>query len=1230
MKQGLNTLVSFIYVLYLYLLFICKSFEYSRPLVSLNKKREVIMAIPIIRYELDTTGENPNNKVVGEIRVLSENDLRAVAPSYGAYFTESLVLKDNITQLPLTREIDYFCVELLQEASAAYGKEICYLIVITNQNVTEVKFDYQVLGGLYTRSADKIVDLYEKIKTDDRPIDWLNVLNKPYEYNPTKHLHDLKDVYGFQYLVDSLERIRSAILIGSEQATQELIDWINSRFDAQPVAMKSNWTELNSNLISFIENKPDSLVKIGGITSGTGALTRLANNSWVLTEIKQSDWNQTDTGALDYIKNKPDLLSLQAVSADVSGIVNNTALQELGGVDKLINGVRIGRGGGNLTNNVVLGPNALTANSSGSGIVAIGINSMSGNTVGNDNIGIGKDAGNTITIGNNNIVIGSGAQASDATVSNEITLGNSNTSTFRIPGVNFNIVNGNASIGGSATISNGLTLSNGVVNGVAYLNSSKVLTTGNGLTFDGTTITSTGGSLYLNSTNSDSAMAGNYVRFGTNIGLQSNAANSALVAKMFNGSVFVDALTLDTSGNLALGGATPRILANMSGAQSTRFAIQNSAANGNTRVFLYPNGTGNISAVNGTNNSDPNAANFQAFDLAVIGTTDVRLSSNATGSAAFLPLTFYTNGSEQMRLTSTGLLVGLSSALANGKLQVAGSIGLSGNTQIRQAGNGDGNSLQVLATQFVAGSFNSTSYGYTGGGLVASVSNFDSVVLLDAGRATSTDGRVKVINTVSGNAALSVEKNGVYALYASTTGNVGIGTSTPTQLLDIRSANVSGATGATIRIGSQNHGSAGSGDEFGNLEFFWGDPDAPGVKAKIYAKNVGNVGPGGGGTADLLFATTPIGGTITERMRINSSGNLGLGITPWAWGSSYKAIDVMYGAFANTGEDTVDVAVTQNAFFNGSNWITKYTGASKRYVMSDGGHIWFNGASQTAGNAISFTEAMRLTTAGDFKLGTTGFGTRAVIAGTNTAVNTIVSGSNTGMLFLYDTASTANAGPEILMGCSYDGTNSTVGTAIKSYKVSGTGSGSDQFDHGLIFKTSTFARGGVTERVRIDPSGNLLIGTTTVAGLGVSLMPAGTIILNNSGAPTGYVFQSFRRSGGEIGSITQNGTSGVLYNVTSDYRLKTVIGPVMDTGQRIDALQPVEYTWIANGSRTRGFLAHQFQEVYAGSVTGAKDAVDELGKPVYQVMQAGSAEVIADLVAELQSLRLRVAALEAK
>jgi hypothetical protein len=172
-----------------------------------------------------------------------------------------------------------------------------------------------------------------------------------------------------------------------------------------------------------------------------------------------------------------------------------------------------------------------------------------------------------------------------------------------------------------------------------------------------------------------------------------------------------------------------------------------------------------------------------------------------------------------------------------------------------------------------------------------------------------------------------------------------------------------------------------------------------------------------------------------------------------------------------------------------------------------------------------------------------------------------------------------------------------------------------------------------TERARIDSSGRLLVGATSDVKGGANNKSViegnytgqyGLALVSTQTSGTGN-FQQFVYNGSVNGSISSNGTT-TTYATTSDYRLKTVIGPVTNAGQRIDALQPVEYTWNSNGSQTRGFLAHQFQEVYAGSVSGTKDAVDAEGNPKYQSMQAGSAEVIADLVAEIQSLRQRLAA----
>jgi hypothetical protein len=191
----------------------------------------------------------------------------------------------------------------------------------------------------------------------------------------------------------------------------------------------------------------------------------------------------------------------------------------------------------------------------------------------------------------------------------------------------------------------------------------------------------------------------------------------------------------------------------------------------------------------------------------------------------------------------------------------------------------------------------------------------------------------------------------------------------------------------------------------------------------------------------------------------------------------------------------------------------------------------------------------------------------------------------------------------------------------------------------LIFGTNN------TERARITSGGAFLVGRTSPLSLekfGVSTTGNSeaaafknddslyaTLLVDNAGASGTRNLTQYRVGGVDVGSVNSNGTT-TTYGTSSDYRLKIPIGPVVNAGNRIDSLKPVEYEWKTNGTLSRGFFAHEFQQVYANSVTGEKDAVNADGKPVYQTMQAGSSEVIADLVAEIQSLRARVAQLETK
>jgi hypothetical protein len=121
-----------------------------------------------------------------------------------------------------------------------------------------------------------------------------------------------------------------------------------------------------------------------------------------------------------------------------------------------------------------------------------------------------------------------------------------------------------------------------------------------------------------------------------------------------------------------------------------------------------------------------------------------------------------------------------------------------------------------------------------------------------------------------------------------------------------------------------------------------------------------------------------------------------------------------------------------------------------------------------------------------------------------------------------------------------------------------------------------------------------------------------------TGTPTGYAYVSFAYNGTAIGNITQAGTTAVLYNTTSDHRLKTDVAPIQNALATVEALNPVSFTWI-DGRKDDGFIAHEIQAVIPNCVTGEKDAVNEDGTPKYQQMD--NSGVIPFLVKAIQELK---------
>ena len=186
-----------------------------------------------------------------------------------------------------------------------------------------------------------------------------------------------------------------------------------------------------------------------------------------------------------------------------------------------------------------------------------------------------------------------------------------------------------------------------------------------------------------------------------------------------------------------------------------------------------------------------------------------------------------------------------------------------------------------------------------------------------------------------------------------------------------------------------------------------------------------------------------------------------------------------------------------------------------------------------------------------------------------------------------------------------------------------------------------FATGGATERMRIDSSGNLLIGTSSppsgdkvVIQQTVATAFAQRVIGINNGGTYRYIVFNAGAGGTQTGYIESNGTT-TSYVTSSDYRLKENIAPMTGALNTVAQLKPVTYNWKVDGSDGQGFIAHELQAVVPDCVTGEKDAVNEDGSIKPQGIDTSF--LVATLTAAIQEqqvmieeLKTKVAALEAK
>ena len=298
-------------------------------------------------------------------------------------------------------------------------------------------------------------------------------------------------------------------------------------------------------------------------------------------------------------------------------------------------------------------------------------------------------------------------------------------------------------------------------------------------------------------------------------------------------------------------------------------------------------------------------------------------------------------------------------------------------------------------------------------------------------------------------------------------------------------------------------------------------------------------------------------------------------------------------------------------------------GASMYIDLSGGGANYFNATS-------NFMRTAAGTTVAEFS------STGLAVTGTLSSTGNL---STTGDLRVTDTGSShyilignqdsggANK-PNIIRGVN--------GTLSLGYGTSWSSSGG-----GTMTSIADISSTGLAVTGTVSTTGEMLTGVASQISSGKACIQFNGsthngLVFKETATASGASFVYFTRSDGNlIGSIARvTTTDAVVYNTTSDARLKENFRDFTDSGRLIDALKPRVFDWKdsdSNGKDVIGFIAqeeHAADPIFAH--IGAVSVGDDDSTTITKQWQRSDAALIPILVAELQSLRKRLAALESK
>jgi hypothetical protein len=472
-----------------------------------------------------------------------------------------------------------------------------------------------------------------------------------------------------------------------------------------------------------------------------------------------------------------------------------------------------------------------------------------------------------------------------------------------------------------------------------------------------------------------------------------------------------------------------------------------------------------------------------------------------------------------------------------------------------------------------------------------------------------------IFNTGANNARTEAMRLTSTSLYTASGINVGIGTSSPGAKLDAvitdGTAYNSATAGVYVARVRNLFGSAGNTQALishncDNYSSVW---------------NSGLVETSGGSfTGAYVWQNRTGSTTYAERMRLDSSGNLGLGVTPSAWSSLWSAEQFgQAGSLFSYKSGSNYTVISNNSYAAGGNYQgtdARYTndGYATAYVQNNSGqHLWLNAASGTAGVGVTFTQAMTLDASGNLLIGRT--------SGTGANLDVYESASNDATIRIGNVQNAA------VTAIGKQGASSYGATSAADAFLYSDGPLSIMSDNasGVI----KFSAGGNTERARITSGGDLLVGATSLGAWDTRLTLSSDTGTTKWGVGPYSTATNFVISASASAGVYLAGTTATSWSSVSDERHKDIIEPIANAAEKVCTLRAVIGKYKADETSTRkSFLIAQ--DVLAVLPEAVDISNPERFGLAYSDMVPLLVAAIQEQQALINDLRARVAQLEAK